>query len=85
MAAALALLGIVIIGIGAIWMLIVAFQESVLWGLGCLIVPFVSLVFLVMFWSRAKNPFFVQLAGVVIMAIGMAMGGVPVPEGATTP
>jgi len=34
---------------------IVAFKESILWGLGCLIVPFVSLVFLIVFWNDAKN------------------------------
>lgn len=60
-------------------LLILAFQESVLWGLGSLFVPFVSLIFIIMHWERCKSPFLRYLAaafvsgfGVVIAAVGGA-------------
>ncbi len=59
--------------IGGIWFLVVAFQENVLWGLGCLFVPFVSLIFLIMHCDKAGKPFLIQLAGVVPMVAGVAM------------
>ena len=31
--------------VGGIWLLVVAFQQHILWGLGSLFVPFVSLIF----------------------------------------
>ena len=67
--------GTIAVFVGGIMFLIVAFQESILWGLGCLIVPFVSLVFLVMFWDKAGKPFLIQLAGAVPMIAGMIMVG----------
>jgi hypothetical protein len=61
--------GIIMSAIGGIWFLVVAFQESVLWGLGCMFVPFVSLIFLISHWSNAAKPFGVSLLGSVIMVI----------------
>ena len=67
--------GMIVAFIGGIWFLVVAFQESVLWGVGCLLVPFVSLIFLIMYWDVAGKPFLIQLAGVVPMFAGMMMMG----------
>lgn len=61
--------GIIMSAIGGIWFLVVAFQESLLWGLGCLFVPFVSLIFLISHWSNAAKPFGVSLLGSVIMVM----------------
>jgi len=83
MAAALVLLGSLIAGVGTIWILIQAFRESILWGLGCLIVPLVELVFVIMFWSKAKKPFLLVIAGAVVMVVGMMMGGMTVPDNVT--
>lgn len=55
--------GIVISVIGGIWFLVVAFCESIFWGLGCLIIPFVSLIFLLLHWREAAKPFIVSLIG----------------------
>ncbi|HWF18825.1 MAG TPA: hypothetical protein VG754_06130 [Verrucomicrobiae bacterium] len=78
----MAILTLVLIGIGrivaligGIMFLIVAFQESVLWGIGCLLVPFVSLIFLVLHWAEAKKTFFIQLAGLALVFIGVLIGG----------
>ena len=63
--------GLIVALVGGIWFLVVAFQESVIWGLGCLFVPFVSLVFLVMHWDKAGKPFLIELAGIVPMFLGV--------------
>lgn len=64
-------IGLIISFIGGIWLLMVAFQESVLWGLGCLLVPLVSLFFVVIHWDKAAKPFLVSLAALVPMVGGM--------------
>ena len=71
-------LGMILMGVGSIvslvggiMFLIVAFQESILWGLGCLFIPFVALIFLIMFWDKASKPFLIQLAGIVPIFVGM--------------
>jgi hypothetical protein len=63
-------LGLIIFVVGGIGTLIVAFKTSVWWGLGCLFIAPVSLLFLIMNWGVAKNPFFLQLVGVCIMLLG---------------
>lgn len=63
-------LGLAVFVIGGIGTLIAAFKTSILWGLGCLLLAPVSLIFLILHWDVAKNPFFLQLAGVALMLIG---------------
>lgn len=79
------ILGTILLVIGAlvafiygIILLIKAFQTSVLWGLGYLFVPFVALIFVIVHWDVAKQPFLYSLLGVAIMFIGIAL----VPESA---
>ena len=38
-------------------LLVKAFQTSVLWGLGYVLVPFVALIFVIVHWETAKKPF----------------------------
>jgi len=68
-------IGAIISLVGGIWILVLAFQESVLWGLGCLFVPLVMLIFVIMFWNKASRPFLIYLGGVLVILLGMAMGG----------
>lgn len=60
----LALLG------GWIWLLVLAFSESVLWGVLVLLVPFAGLVFLVMHWDEAKMPGMLIIAGIILRVAG---------------
>lgn len=66
----LTILGFVIMLIGGLWVLIEAFKESILWGLGCLFIPIVTLVFVIMHWDKAGKPFLIQIVGMVIFAVG---------------
>lgn len=81
LATLLVLAGILLLIVGFFGFLIAAFQESVLWGLGVLFLPFVSLIFLITNWSRAKGPFFLQLYGLafVIVAAILADNNLPWP------
>ena len=54
-------------------LLIVAFQESLLWGLGSLFVPLVGLIFICLNWDVSKRPVLIKLAGLGVFAVGMAL------------
>ncbi len=65
--------GLIMVLIGGIWFLVVAFQENVLWVLAGFFFPFVWLIFLFMHYDKAEQPFLIQLAGVVVSIGGAAM------------
>ena len=56
--------------IGGIWFLIVAFRESVVWGLLCLFVPFAALAFLIKHFGDAAKPFGLNILGSILLIIG---------------
>lgn len=62
--------------------LVAAFNTSTLWGLGCIFVPFVSLLFLVMNWEVAKRPFIANVIGTVLLFGGYVplLSALPHPE-----
>lgn len=55
--------------IGAIWFLVIAFRRHILWGLGCLLVPFVALVFLYKYFKTVAKPFGLACLGCVLVAV----------------
>ena len=69
----LAILGIILAVVGGIGMLIVAFRESVLWGIGCFLIPLVSLIFVISHWEEAKKPFLIQVCGVALILVSGVM------------
>ena len=78
------ILGFICLGIATlisiiygIILLIKAFQVSILWGLGYLFVPFVSLIFIVVHWEVAKDPFLKSLLAIPFMVVGVIL----LPEG----
>ena len=73
MAEALIILGALIAFVGGIWLLVVTFQESILWGIGSILLPLVSLIFVVMHWDVSKKPFLIQVVGCVIVIVGILM------------
>jgi len=70
----MSLIGVFVIIIGGIGFLIAAFRTSIIWGLACLLIAPVSIVYLVLHWPEAKNPFFIQLAGLAILIVAGLMG-----------
>ncbi len=66
-------IGILLATVGGIWIVVIAFQESVLWGLGCLLIPCIALYYVITHWEKTKKPFLIEVAGGVICAIGSAL------------
>jgi uncharacterized membrane protein HdeD (DUF308 family) len=80
LSAVVVLVGLVLLVVGAIYFLIVAFQESLLWGLAVLFLPgIVSFIFLIVEWPAAKRPFFWQLWGILLIIGGIAMASGHLP------
>lgn len=73
-------IGLGIFVIGGIAFLIAAFKTSLLWGLGCLLLPPVALIYLFVHWNDAKGPFLTQMFGVAFIAFSAyAQGGITFP------
>jgi len=62
-------LGLLTIVVGYIWIFLEAFQVSIAWGLGCLLIPGISIVFACINPDRAIKPLLVLMTG-VILALG---------------
>lgn len=60
--------------VGSIMFLVVAFRQSVLWGLAVLFLPFANIVFLIKYWYEAKKAFLIQLAGIGVSISGTIIG-----------
>jgi hypothetical protein len=72
----LSVIGMLTVFGGAIWLLVVAFQESVGWGIACLLVPCASLYFVFTHWEESRAPFLIQIGGGALMGIsGVLLGG----------
>ncbi|GEM_PF-2563090 len=70
----LLVLGIVVACVGSIMLLVAAFRESLWWGVGCLFIAPVSLLFVILKWSEAKSGFLTNLAGILIVALSLVPG-----------
>lgn len=64
--------GLVVTAIGFAWLVIAAFRQRVLWGIGTLVFPPLGFLFLLLHWTRAHRPFLVAFAGWV--TVGAAYG-----------
>ncbi|MEN8162911.1 MAG: hypothetical protein ABFS37_02185 [Acidobacteriota bacterium] len=53
-----------------VWLLVIAFRESAVWGLACLFIPLAVVVYALKFWDEAKMPFFGILAGSFLGVFG---------------
>ena len=51
-------------------LLIAAFRESILWGLGCLLVPGVALIFVFTHWWQTKDLFLKSLLSIPFFIVG---------------
>ena len=66
-----ALLGILGIAslISFIWVVVIAFKEDVIWGLGCLFIPLIIIVFGIMHWDKCKKPFLVYVITSIVLGV----------------
>ena len=61
--------------VGGVWVIVLAFRKSVMWGLLCLFVSPVAIYFAIKNWDIAKRPFLIEIAGIVLLFIGIALSG----------
>lgn len=63
--------------VGSIWLLIVTFSESLVWGLVSLVVPVALFVFVFTHWDQAKGAFKLYAAGMagVVLTLALSMPG----------
>ena len=56
---------------GSVMLVIAAFKESGLWGLGVLLVPFVGLVFVFVHWDASKRSIVIQTVGAALLLFAL--------------
>lgn len=64
------ILGLLLIAVSGIWIIVNAFGQSVWWGIGSLLVPFVALIFALMNFAENKVPMLLYIAGIVLFVMG---------------
>jgi hypothetical protein len=77
MGTALLVLGGIVLFVGNIMVLIQAFRASIVWGLGSLFIPLVSLIFVATHWAESKKGFLIALLGLVVLLAGVALSPTP--------
>jgi hypothetical protein len=73
------LAGFAMLFLGSLSFLLAEFRESPLWGIAGLLLPVVNLVFLILFWKKAKDAFFLELWGFGTIMLGALAFHVHVP------
>jgi hypothetical protein len=76
MGLALASIGGILLLVGGIWLIVLAFQKSILWGICSLLIPFVVLIFALMNLPATQKPLIIAIVGLVLQIVGGAMGGI---------
>jgi hypothetical protein len=60
--------------LGGLWIVVLAWQEGILWGIGCLLFPLLQLVYVALNWKKTKSAFFLLLAGLAAFFVSSALG-----------
>lgn len=73
MVEALAIIGAILAVVGYIWLLVLAFSESIMWGVGSLLCGIVALVFGITRWPETKAPLLIYAAGLLLGGVGQVI------------
>jgi hypothetical protein len=65
--------GVLLVLLGVLWFLAVAFEEGFWWGVGCLFIPVIAVAYLIINWPRQRRPLLVALAGKLVILAGIAV------------
>jgi hypothetical protein len=68
-------IGLIMVLVGHFWIIVVAFQKSLLWGTASLFVPVIVLGFVISHWNRVAKPFGLYVVGWLTMLLGAALTG----------
>jgi len=72
MATLLAGSGVLLIAIGLLWLVLLAFRSSLLWGIGALLPP-LTLLFVLFRWNLASRAVLLCALGVIPLVVGLTM------------
>jgi len=67
------LVGMAVGFVAGIWTIVRIFQESILWGLAALFIPFAGLVAVAMFWEKTRRSFVGQMLCIGILFVAYFM------------
>ncbi len=70
------LLGMMLVVVGGIWIVVIAFGESSTDGILCLLIPFYSLYFVLAHFPETKKAFFAYLVGVFFVIANSCAGAI---------
>lgn len=59
---------------GGLWIVVLAWQKGILWGVGCLLFPFLQLIYVALNWKQTKSAFYLLLAGFAAFFLSAAIG-----------
>jgi hypothetical protein len=69
-------LGVFVFLLGGAWLLVLAYAESILWGMGCMLLwPAVTIGFSIVHWPRARWPLLVHFTGLLTALTAGAIYG----------
>ncbi len=66
----LVVIGLIVSFVYGVKLIIIAFQESVLWGLLYLFFPFANFYFIITRWAECKEAFLKTLIAIPLLVIG---------------
>lgn len=66
--------GMIITLIGAIWVIVIAFQEDFPTGLACIFIPFYTFLYTIKHYrTKTGKPLLVELLGSVLVGVGVEL------------
>ncbi len=71
---AVLVIGWIVTFLGSLWIIVLGWQRSIVWGIGCFLFPVVQLVYVGLHWKEAKDGFFMILAGFALLILGHGLG-----------
>lgn len=69
----LMMIGTILVSLAGLWMLVLAFKQSIGWGLACLFLPLALVVFTFKCWRSSARTFAMILIGSGLVLIGSVM------------
>jgi hypothetical protein len=69
------LLGLLMVFVGYVWFMIIAFQDDVVQGCLCLFIGIYRLYYTIVNFDEVKVPFLIEMVGVVMVISGACAGG----------
>jgi hypothetical protein len=61
--------------VGTIWIVVIAFKESIAWGIGSFLCFIVLLIYVAQHWEATKKPFLIWVGGVALTVVARVIGG----------